>query len=362
MIPENGIDLVKCEGQNTTVFQKGETLQLVSDLTFTSDRKISGCAHFPSVDKEREIILGSAVEKALPGFMEHPVLHLQHTERPVGVISKAEVKDGALYIEASIFEKDTDDVWEEIQKGSLNKFSIFGKRESSSIECGVDPALRLSPCVTKALTLWSISIVGNNAINEKTFLEVVKSFCPKYKKDDIYIKAENTDSTPMYTKVDDKMDEKEEVEKSVLEVEPTNTSSMMDRLSKIEQTLTSLVESDKQVHDSMNKGEETMEEKKEEEVEKCGQSVVKAEEVAVTDSTISKAALDEFKEWQKASIADIKKALDSYETLKKSHDELVVRIESIEKQKIEKGGNIVILSEDGKVFNPHLANLAAMGD
>jgi len=135
MTQEDGINQENCAVQSTyphqsmEVIQKGRELQLKVDFTIDTERKIRGCAHFPTIDKERELILSDAISKALPDFMKHPILHYRHTERPVGTVTKAYIdNDGAFHIEGSIYDTpDTDDVWEQVKKGELNKFSIYGK-------------------------------------------------------------------------------------------------------------------------------------------------------------------------------------------------------------------------------------------
>ena len=63
------------------------------DLEPSTDRQIYGRAHFPDLDREKELIVIEAIEKALPDFMKHPILHYQHSERPVGMVNKAYIKN-----------------------------------------------------------------------------------------------------------------------------------------------------------------------------------------------------------------------------------------------------------------------------
>lgn len=354
MIPGTGTGLERSGDQNTEVlFQKGQNLQLISNLSFDSTRSIRGIFHIPTLDKENEIILAKAIEDALPQYMEHPILHYQHTERPVGIVTKAEIKGEEFHLEADIFDSpDTDDVWMDIQKGILNKFSIYGRRLEATPECRLQPNQRVNPCITKALTLWSISVVGNNAINEKTFLEVAKSFCTKYNQDEVFKSSDGK------SKEESGMEEKEEkkeeeVEKSDLATEPTNISQIMSRLATMESTLERLVSSDKQVHESM-KGEDEMteNEKKEEEVEKCSDGLKKAEEtVAVAPDTITKAIFD----------SEIKKAREEIDEIKKGYTDLEARVKKMEETTIQKGGNVVVLAGDSDTNNPLMGNLKAIG-
>lgn len=346
------------------VIQKGLDLELLAEFSFSTDRKIYGCAHFPEVDREKEFILSEAIEKALPNFMQHPILHYQHTERPVGTLTKAEIRDGALYVEGSIFDtSDTDDVWHEIESGAINKFSIFGKRVKGTPECSISPVIRSTPCVTKAMVLYSISVVGDNAMNESTFLNVAKGGSMEEDKE----KDEKKEEV-------EKSDTEEVEEKPTLEKSESNISSVLERLGNVEGILSRLVESDKQVHSEMGKGEEEdmADSKKEEEtVEKCNDTkmkkaeepVVKAEEPVSTEKKeeeapafITKAALDD----------EIKKALDKFDTiqkaysdLKKEHDELKGEVEKIKEFTIQKAGNVVFIT--GKdTDNPMISNLKAV--
>lgn len=343
-----------------TLIQKGQHLQLLAEFTFDTDRKIKGCAHFPTVDKENELILSEAIKKALPQYMQHPILHVQHTERPVGTVTKAEIDaEGALQIEGTIFDTpDTNDVWDEIQKGLLNKFSIFGRRDSGSYECSLSPTQRVSPCVTKALTLFSISIVGENAMNSKTFLEVAKGDTTDTENDE----EEMEKCGPACTK---------KAEGDDLIREPTNKSEMLgrldaveksgsefgERLGKIEETLSQLVETDKEVHDTMEKSEdETLtEEKKEETVEKAAPVVEEVKPDFIVKATMESEI--------KKAVDDVKKAYDEkFAVIEKAYTELKTTVDNMSKQTIEKGGHVVII-EKGKVdANSKLGQLDLIGE
>lgn len=119
-----------------------------------SDRVISGIATSPIYDRENEKITQEAIQKALAYYMEIPTLTLNHTERPVGIVTKAEFDDsGRLLVEARIGKSVAcDDVWTLIKSGVLNSFSIFGRRIES--DCKGDGRA----CVTKGLFLDSITI------------------------------------------------------------------------------------------------------------------------------------------------------------------------------------------------------------
>lgn len=327
---------------NSEKFSKGQpNLSFSVDFSIFSDRRIRGRAHFEQKDLENEIILIDAIKKALDQFMEHPILHYQHTERPIGTITKAEIKDKGLWIEASIYDTpDTDDVWAEIQRGSLNKFSIYGRRLQGNDQCRISPENRMSPCVTKAIALWSISAVGDNAINQMTFLEVIKSL------------RGDTVTDEVIEEIVQKADEETSTEEETLLKAEGNTSSILERLSGMEATLQRLVESDAQVHAGM--GDASKAEEIGEIEEKCG-CAAKASPVEIdTDDEIVKADV-------------IQKAIDEF---RKAYDEKIAALESrivaMETETVKKGGSVVIIPEqlspeDARIVNPMILNAKALG-
>ena len=342
--------------------QKGKGLQLITEFSVTTDRRIIGRAHFPRVDRENELILTEAIKKALPQYMKHPILHLQHTERPVGTVTKAEIDaEGALNIEGSIFDTpDTDDVWNDIENGKLTKFSIFGKRDSGSYECAIPPEQRVSPCVTKALTLFSISLVGENAMNPDTFLEVAKGI-------------RKGDSTP-----DDEKEEKEEdeVEKcnspkksDDLIREPGNKTDMLERLGNMEKAHSEYMTRLSKMEEAfMNftkaQEKESEEENMDKDMDKDKDKEEKVEKAAVKEPEpefIIKATLDS--EIKKA-IDEIKKAYgEELSAIKKAHDDLKETVEKMKKETIEKGGHVVVITTKEQIdANPKLQQLEMIGD
>ena len=164
------------------ILRKGEKQLFTFDLQHLAgdnDRKVWGMASCPDIDKEGEIIMKAAVEESLKDFMKLPVMHLNHTERPIGWFVKAEFRGQNLYVEGRIKPtSDCDDVWSQIEKGKLAQWSIYGDRVDATPSCALDPALRSAsePCVTKALDLYSISLCDKGtAINSQTFAQVMKS-------------------------------------------------------------------------------------------------------------------------------------------------------------------------------------------
>lgn len=314
------------------------------NFSILSDRCISGRAHYETTDHENEIIEIDAVRKALDNFMRHPILHVWHTERPIGTITKAEIRDKGLYIEASIFDtSDTDDVWHEIQSGRLNRFSIYGRRRKGNDQCRLSPDSRTSPCVTKGLDLWSISAVGENAVNPMTFMDVVKAL-----RGDTVTEVEDT-----IEKADPEAQIVETPQQGDLLKADSNPSEILGRLSSIESTLSQLVESDRQVHDSMGDGG----------VEKCG-CMEKAEEVQKAE-VFTELEVLEAEEIVKAET--IQKAVDEItKAFAIRFDALETRLKEMEEQTIQKGGIVHVIAdqlsdEDARALNPLIANAKAMG-
>lgn len=276
--------------------------------------------------------------------MEHPIIHYQHTERPIGTITKAEIKDKGLYIEGSIYSTpDTDDVWEEIQNGSLNKYSIYGRRLKGNDQCRIPPENRMSPCVTKAIALWSISAVGDNAINQMTFLEVMKA-----------LRGDTVTDTEEETK---QKAEETPQEPELLKAEG-NMSSILERISGLEETIKGLTTPapQEEVEEKAEEPEEAVEEKAEpeDEEEKGCAACAKAEPVEIADEIVKadviQKAFDEFRKAADAKFA----ALES-------------RIDEMENQTVKKGGQVVIIPsqmtpEDRAAINPMIQNARALGD
>lgn len=162
------------------ILRKGEKKLFAFDLQHLAgdnDRKVWGMASCPEIDREGEIIMKAAVEESLKDFMKLPVMHLNHTERPIGWFVKAEFRGQNLYVEGRIKPtSDCDDVWRDIEKGKLAQWSIYGDRVDATPSCAIDPSMRTEPCVTKALDLYSISLCDKGtAINSQTFAQVMKS-------------------------------------------------------------------------------------------------------------------------------------------------------------------------------------------
>jgi len=223
-----------------------ETPILTMDLSWAEEgdqRVIRGCASIPQVDRENELVLSSAVADALDNFMALPVLHLDHTERPIGLVTSATMNpDGALMIQGTVKNTDDcDDVWSRIKSGELAQYSIYGRRVEGSKSCKLHPDRRDEPCKTLKLHLDSISVCpAGNAINPSTFVEIVKG---------IVVKSMNSESALIHETADgtkENIDMVENTEAPPAESAPDGdlmqqvvdaVTGMNDRLAALEQTV-----------------------------------------------------------------------------------------------------------------------------
>lgn len=367
----------KSTTQSGNQIEKSNNFSFNLELDPSTKRKIKGVAHFEKADRENEIILIEAFTHAAVDFMKHPILHLNHTERPVGFFTKAEVIGNAFHVEADIFDTaDTDDVWEQVQKGVYNKFSVFGRRKVASSECKLLPFQRTSPCITKAIALWSISLVGDNAVNTDTYVDLVKAF--SVEKQDKLIKCDgqnlNTMADPLINTLE-KCNEGDlhKSDDDPLAKDGRNISSILERIIGMETILNRLVESDAKVHagmgDNMAKADEGTEQ-----VAHPEQPIQKAEEVAPTEQEkieiFTKAQVEELiagkeelfkKAFMETVSSELKKAFDEKFTA------IETRIAKVENETIIKGGQVVVVQADLEkplgtplVMNERLSNLNAL--
>lgn len=212
-----------------------------------SGRRIWGLASSPEPDRENEIVTRAAMEEALHFFLKHPIIHYYHTERPIGILTKAWFQGNDLYVEGEIWgDESADDIWAAIQKGTLTQWSIYGRPRARTGPCSLPPSQRSSPCVTKALWLDSISLCpGGTAINAKTFADVVKA---------LTLKATTTTNTALIHATPDGVGRggrRTEIEKMVdtTEMPPAGppegggeADPLEDRLASIEARLTAIEE------------------------------------------------------------------------------------------------------------------------
>ena len=213
------------------------------DLSYTTEpdgkRKVWGCCSIPTVDREKELILREALEEALSNYMALPVFHYNHTERPIGMATSAQFgQDHGLYVEGYIKPTDDcDDVWSEIQSGKLTQWSIYGKRIEGNQFCRLDPQHRSSPCVTSKMRLDSISICPKgDAINQGTFLEIVKALAADVDADSTITKSTDSSSGLIHATADGAKQEATMPEETPDSAAPTNAilKEILDRLDRLE--------------------------------------------------------------------------------------------------------------------------------
>ena len=326
-----------------------------------STRMIEGIATAPVMDREKEIILSEAIQKALPDYLKLPVLHYNHTERPIGMVTEARiVESGGLYVKAFIKDtKDADDVWERITKGEINAFSIYGRRRQGSNECKLHPNSRTSPCITKSIYLDSITLCGDNKVNPATHFNIIKSII----EENINTKELNIMTSDELKSEDDisKGDESPPIEKmetdSDEDKEKESIGKVIEELSALKEIVNKLVESDKKVHDTMEKGEM-------ESNEQLVDENIKVKEDEVT-APMTKAEIVETPEvpevFSKADvIQEISKATtEIYKAFEAKIDELKTELETVKNETIMKGGNVVVIN-DGELKEAPLSNHGAL--
>jgi hypothetical protein len=165
---------------------ESESISIPLDLSWADDENgvlvITGCASVPKPDRENELVTKEAIEAALPDFMKLAVLHLDHTERPLGPITEAWFDGDKFMIKCPIkMTPDCKDVRDRIREGELGQLSIYGRRNEGTPSCKLHPNRRSETCQTRSLFLDSISLCpSGNAINENSYIEhnggiVVKS-------------------------------------------------------------------------------------------------------------------------------------------------------------------------------------------
>jgi hypothetical protein len=319
--------------------RKGGKQLFVFDLNVldNSSRKVYGIATSPDLDRENEAILKAALEGALPDFMQLPIMHLDHTERPVGWFTKAEFRGQDLYVEACVKPtSDCDEFWDDVVKasraGKPYQFSIFGDRVECTPSCALhpdDPKRKQEPCITKALVLYSISICQpGTAINPNTFAEVMKALALEKTAEKGLVKATDSASNMIHPTTDGKYPKEvtktmePEDEKKVPEAPATEQAAAQGPSgegSEIKQLLTTIVERLQSLESSigLNKAEPEDEKKEEDDEKKEVQKspcAKKAEAVAAQASTFTKAELGRITKAEER-IAALETEL---ETLKKS--------------------------------------------
>lgn len=215
------------------------------DLSWVEDDEgnliVSGCASVPEPDNENEIITKEAIEAALPNFMKFPVLHLDHTERPIGPITEVWFEGDKLMLRGSI--KPTDDcadVRNRIKSGELAQYSVYGRRLQGTPSCRLNPAHRSEVCKTTRFYLDSISVCPkNHAIQEKSYLE--------HNGGGIVVKSTNTAESAMVHATTDRPEEIKKMDEDGAAPGPESVDvlqQILNRLSTLEQEIEELTSVD----------------------------------------------------------------------------------------------------------------------
>lgn len=126
------------------------------------ERMVYGWASTEDLDSDGEIIKASALEKALPGYMQYPTLREMHQAKVAGTTIEATIKKDdnkkGLYIGAKIL---AEDAWNLVKGGGYKAFSIGGN------------VLKKTGNVIHELDLIEISLVDVPA-NKAAVIEVWK--------------------------------------------------------------------------------------------------------------------------------------------------------------------------------------------
>lgn len=324
------------------------------DELLKSEREFSGTFHKPVIDKENDIIPASAMDKAMDDFMVLPTLQEVHTERTVGIVTKAwKNGDDEYYLEGKIKPgDDCDDVWQKIKKGEYDGLSIGGRRVSYSKECAIPSLIRDTPCVTHRLKLYNVSVCSSPVNPEASIDDVNKVAKGEeiFDLDETLKKAMTTDSGLSHGIYDGKRKKMEENDVENVDKSDENliTKSDIEDLTKAIQDLqksfasafSSLTTPQPQgikgkghsVEDTMSKGKEEEEEKEYEE-----KKVKKSEDMPE----------------------------NNFELLVKAQDAKIASLEAqLEKLKettvIRKGGEAVVIPEQLGKNDPILTNMGLL--
>jgi len=314
----------------------------------STNRRIEGIATSPTIDKEKEIILKSAVESALPYFMKLPVMTYEHSERVVGMYDEFKfLPNGGLFVKGWIKDtRDADDVWDEILKGEINSFSIFGRRLKGNEVCKQHPTLRTSACITDELYIDAITLCSDNAINPDAGFNIVKSII----EGKVY-KSEDTNSSLIHVAADGVKfmpeDERQEIEKEGVTIE--SISSKLDILISLLQGTTKKAEEEEE---EVEKGCETTNEDVEKMDEtKESEAVLKTKEPTEETEEVAKAEVPE--DNTKEVVEEVIKSEVPVEVITKADvisiisklDALAERLDKVENEPIAK--SVVIIQDEG---------------
>lgn len=312
-----------------------------------SDRDFSGTFHKPVVDKENDIIPASAMDRAMDDFMVLPTLQEVHTERTVGIITKAwKTSEDEYKFEGKIKPgEDCNDVWNKIKKGEYDGLSIGGRRIKYSKECSIPSAIRDSPCVTQKLKLYNVSVCSS-PVNPEASVDDVNKVAKGGNGDDLtsYQKAETTQSGlchPTYDGTKKKGENMDEVENSDDVITKSDISDLTKAIDDLTKSFASHFASITTAQPQSLGGK-------------------KAKHVT---NTLQKAESDDEEDEEDEKPMRVKKAVDEVEpdeSIRKAYDtkisELTERIAKMEAEKIQKGATAIIIPEQLGKNDPILSN------
>ena len=313
-----------------------------------SDREISGTFHKPVIDKENDIIPASAMDKAMDDFMILPTLQEVHTERTVGIITKAwKTGDDEYKFEGKIKPgDDCDDVWKKVKNGEYDGLSIGGRRTKYSKDCSIPSSIRTTPCVTHRLKLYNVSVCSSPVNPEANIDEVNKVA----KSAETIKKAETTESNVIHATYDG-------VKKPMDENDASGVSKSDDDLivkADIDELTKALGEFSKSVEELNKSFASHFASLTKPQPQSLGGHVKKVE------NTMKKAEDEE--EVQKS---DDEMDYDPLETITKAYDSKIAALEEkiskMEETRIQKGGQAVIIPEQVGKDDPILSNLSVLG-
>lgn len=141
------------------------------DITKINDNQniIEGYASVVSVDRDNEIIMKEALEKAFDEYMRNPVIRYMHQKIPIGKAIDGWVDNKGLFLRAKITTatKAGREAWSLIKEGILKAFSIGGNVKEYEID-KENGNIR----IIKDMELLEVSVVDIPS-NRETFFEVV---------------------------------------------------------------------------------------------------------------------------------------------------------------------------------------------
>lgn len=123
--------------------------------------EISGYASTKDKDRGWDVVEPKAFQWALERYMTNPIVLLQHkSEKPIGIVTEAEIDENGLFIKAKISEN-TDWVIDKIKHGVLRAFSIWYSIKDYETDVHELPDWSYDfTNIIKDLELYEISVVS----------------------------------------------------------------------------------------------------------------------------------------------------------------------------------------------------------